>query len=31
MSANIDGGPEFNDKLKEKSRDLYGYRIWINK
>jgi len=31
MSANIDGGPEFNDKLKEKYRDLYGYRIWINK
>lgn len=31
MSANIDGGPEFNEKLKEQYKEQYGYRIWINK
>jgi uncharacterized phosphosugar-binding protein len=27
MSANIDEGPEFNEKLMEKYRESYGYRI----
>jgi uncharacterized phosphosugar-binding protein len=31
MSANIDGGPEFNEKLMEKYRESYGYRILLKK
>lgn len=31
MSANIDGGPEFNEKLMEKYRESYGYRIFLRK
>ena len=31
MSLNVDGGPEFNQKLMEKYRDLYGYRIWLRR
>jgi len=31
MSDNIDGGPEFNQKLKEKYKETYGYRILLKK
>lgn len=31
MSANIDGGPEFNEKLMEKFKENYGYRILLKK
>lgn len=31
MSLNVDGGPEFNERLMEKYRELYGCRIWLRK
>ncbi len=31
MSDNIDGGPEFNQKLNEKYKESYGYRILLRK
>jgi len=31
MSANIDGGPEFNEKLMKNYRESYGYRILLRK
>lgn len=31
MSSNIDGGPEFNEKLMEKYKENYGYRIFLKK
>jgi uncharacterized phosphosugar-binding protein len=31
MSANIDGGPEFNEKLMNQYKESYGYRISLRK